>query len=213
MEQNRLQIRLICCTSPERPKVTPTTRYPAHEHDPAVADPERKNAIRASVCVKMIYQRFNTHETPTRSKPLGSVPHLAYLSSLSLGGRAYSGLSWRIFSLSRFHPSGVPTVGHSRESNIIILCGTEYWVLVHSSTFTSPCQCSGHALCPHAIRRSLSLTKVQTQISKGVERREKNNTKTEATELEGCCARSACADRPRQLLLLARSSSPAGSSS
>ena len=72
------------------------------------------------VCVKMIYHRFNTHETPTRSKPLGSVPHLAYLSSLSLGGRAYSGLSWRIFSLSRFHPSGVPTVGHSRESNIII---------------------------------------------------------------------------------------------
>ena len=94
------------------------------------------------VCVKMIYHRFNTHETPTRSKPLGSVPHLAYLSSLSLGGRAYSGLSWRIFSLSRFHPSGVPTVGHSRESNIIILCGTEYWVLVHGSTFIVPCQCS-----------------------------------------------------------------------
>ena len=90
----------------------------------------------------MIHHRFNTHEAPTRSKPLGSVPHLAYLSSLSLGGRAYSGLSWRIFSLSRFHPSGVPTIGHSRESNIIILCGTEYWVLAHSSTFISPCQCS-----------------------------------------------------------------------
>eukprot|EP01043_Picozoa_sp_COSAG02_P024650 COSAG02_NODE_1354_length_13100_cov_7.477040_10_plen_79_part_00 len=58
----------------------------------------------AFVCVKMIYHRFNTHEAPTRSKPLGSVPHLAYLSSLSLGGRAYSGLGWRIFSLSRFHP-------------------------------------------------------------------------------------------------------------
>ena len=56
--------------------------------------------VPALVCVKMIYHRFNTQ---------------------SLGGRAYSGLSWRIFSLSRFHPSGVPTVGHSRESNIIIL--------------------------------------------------------------------------------------------
>ena len=33
------------------------------------------------VCVKMIYHRFNTHETPTRSKPLGSVPYLTiYLS-------------------------------------------------------------------------------------------------------------------------------------
>ena len=72
----------------------------------------------------------------------GCAPHLAYLSSLSLGGRTYSGLGWRIFSLSRFHPSGVPTVGHSRESGIIILCGTEYWVLVHSSTFIVPCQCS-----------------------------------------------------------------------
>ena len=72
------------------------------------------------VVVKMIYHRFNTHEASTRSKPLGSVPHLAYLSSLSLGGRAYSVLSWRIFSLSRFHPSGVPTIGHGKESNIVI---------------------------------------------------------------------------------------------
>ena len=43
----------------------------------------------------------------------GCAPHLAYLSSLSLGGRAYSGLGWRIFSSPCFHPSGAPTIGHS----------------------------------------------------------------------------------------------------
>ena len=41
----------------------------------------------------------------------------------------------------------------------------------------------------------------------------KNKTKLKATELEGCCARSACADRSLQLLLLAWSPSPAGSQS
>ena len=47
--------------------------------------------------VKMIYHTFNTHETPSRSQPLAAhhTWDLAYLSSLSLGGRAYSGLGWR----------------------------------------------------------------------------------------------------------------------
>ena len=42
---------------------------------------------------------------------------------------------------------------------------------------------------------------------------EKNKTKLKTTELEGCCAWSACADRSLELLLLAQSPSPVGSQS
>ena len=53
----------------------------------------------------------------------GCAPHLAYLSSLSLGGRTYSGLGWRIFSPPCFHPSGAPTIGHGKALSW-------YWILM-----------------------------------------------------------------------------------
>ena len=65
----------------------------------------------------------------------GCAPHLAYLSSLSLGGRTYSGLGWRIFSPPCFHPSGAPTVGHS--IGIFVVLNTDVSTQCHTLCYYS----------------------------------------------------------------------------
>ena len=65
----------------------------------------------------------------------GCAPHLAYLSSLSLDGRAYSGLGWRIFSSPCFHPSGAPTIGHS--IGIFVVLDTDVSTQCHTLCYYS----------------------------------------------------------------------------
>ena len=141
----RLSAWLSCCAARPSPQVFPS--YIARIHKPwrgvaapppwpttKVAEAAKKGAGPGSSSKDdLSYVQYARSTFPLLAA--GCAPHLAYLSSLSLDGRAYSGLGWRIFSSPCFHPSGAPTIGHS--IGIFVVLDTDVSTQCHTLCYYS----------------------------------------------------------------------------